>query len=534
MQPRSKLLSVGLAALLALTGAVFLVAGQAAAAEWHAYEGDIHPGHAYGLAVPNGADALEFAFQGAAEGAARFTLFDPAGALVGHYELSQSPSKATIASPVAGRYVAYVYEVSDGGFTLRVSAAEAPALKLSKIALAREDITLKTVESPEALDEVVTVSLAKTPVFVTLLYQGSASDLDASVASTRGVVATVTDETATAFSPGVWSAQSGTRTSDPANLASGAYTVTLQAAQFQGKLVLTSLALDLSPPEPPVIEKPVPEPIVPPTDLVTVQLNEHEALAMWLTPGPLTISDLAFIEHEAEADEDARYRSYGLSEVLVYTPDDVLFAVVTIDRDTPTVELDIPEAGEWVLFTSRASHDILAQFHAKDGMMSISPLELAETTLTFETGMMLGSDAFEFDLEHVPVAMRLVSSEGFGALASAAIENEHGVVLSTTEFVQSPFFNIDCPHVDAGNFAMGAHELQISSVTSSTTYELTVVHYVRHVEIVETAMAHVTHSGHGDHDEHEGDEEAAPETPAEPEEEEESGFVDQVLGLLPF
>lgn len=99
----------------AVTGAMFLVGallvmGTASAENWKTYQGEVYAGHAYGIVVPAKAESLEFGFEGA-NGAARFALFDPAGAKVGFYALDAQTPSAALVAPKLGRSVAYVYVV---------------------------------------------------------------------------------------------------------------------------------------------------------------------------------------------------------------------------------------------------------------------------------------------------------------------------------------------------------------------------------------------------------------------------------------
>ena len=95
---RNKLLAIVVGGLTA-AGAVAFLAGNAQAASWHDYTGDVYAGHAYGLAVPAGARAYEISLSGDGNQTARVATYGPDGAKLGFYSLSTSLASASVVSP---------------------------------------------------------------------------------------------------------------------------------------------------------------------------------------------------------------------------------------------------------------------------------------------------------------------------------------------------------------------------------------------------------------------------------------------------
>jgi hypothetical protein len=325
---RNKLVAIVVGAL-AMTGVVAYGLGSAQAATWHDYKGDIFAGHAYGLQVPADAKSYEVVLSGDDAASAKLAFFEPSGAKLGYYALSKDLTSASVAAPEAGRHILYVYDLQGGALSLRIDSETEPSvLDLHKIQLNKAEIDVGSQDAAGKLDKVFTAKVPTTPVFVTLLYEGSANGLDATVASAKGDVVTIADETGVAFSPGVWTTQTGTRTSDPGNLDGTAYTVTIHADKFEGRLVLTSLSLDLkAPPLPtPVKGTPsapsatatTPAPVPAPGSVFALPVGK--AMAFDAKAGTLVLSAIK---------DSKRNDSYVSDAISIYAPDDTLLSAST-------------------------------------------------------------------------------------------------------------------------------------------------------------------------------------------------------------
>lgn len=445
MQLRTKLVAAGLAVVLA-GAALVAFASPASAAEWHAYKGDVYAGHAYGLLVPPRAESIEVAWSGAESGSASLSIFDPAGAKVGHYALGPGLTAASVASPQEGRYVLYVYEVSGGALNVRVSAPAAPAqLDLRQMPLKREDVSVSTQDAPGRLDKAVTATLKAPAVFVTLLYQGSAEGLDATVSSVKGPVVTIAGETGTAFAPGVYSSLSGTRTMDAANLDGTAYTVEIHARSFEGSLVLTTLAVDFGAPVAPEKPADVKAPAPPATPWTvngaspTFAFESGKAYAFQAKAGKLLLADPAVEAKTNDTHGHDEYR-YFSDAVSIYAPDDSLLAYVEIDHETPNATVELPVEGEYVAFVHHASDEVvLAKLVGATSAPALRELPLVEETFEFEASDLFAGGEKEFTLTRVPVLMHLApTQEGVELLAYAEVANEDGVAVAYNNLARTP------------------------------------------------------------------------------------------------
>lgn len=517
---RTKLYALGLAVLVAGAAALFL-AGPATAAEWHAYKGDVFPGHAYGLQVPPKAESFEIAWTGPAEAGASLAVYDPAGAKVGHYALSGALTSASVIAPAEGRYVIYVYELTGGALNLRVSAPTAPAaLDLAKVALVREDVAVSTSDAPARLDKAITASLKSPAVFLTLLYEGSAEGLDATVSSAKGPVMTIQGETGTAFSPGVYSSLSGERRMDAANLDGTTYTVEVHAASFEGTLFLTTLAVDFKTPAPtPPVAKTPGAPAEPPqapsaqasapttpwnaTGGATFAFGEGKAYAFQAKAGELLLADPLVTEDEDDR-EASRYDVHDA--VSIYAPDDTLLAYVVLDHDEMNASVALPADGEYVAYVHHARDGVvLAKLAGAPVTPALRELPLVEETYVFAPAAFLGGAEETFTLAHAPVALSL-DAAGLDALASAYVENADGLVASYSAVVGgTPFEGFAWTWVDPALFQAGEHAFRAHG-TLGQDVVLTAVSYVRsgvaheHDTHEHEAHDHETHEGHADHD----------------------------------
>ena len=515
---RNKLLAAALAVAMVAAAASALL-GSATAASWHTYEGDVYAGHAYGLQVPAGAESFEILFEGES-GAARVAVFDPAGEKLGLYELGASMATAAFVTPAAGRHAIYVYELTDGALQVRVNAKEAPALSLQKLPLAREDVEIGEGDG-SAFAKTMTVTLQSTPVFLTLLYEGSARSLDATIASEKGTVVTITDETATAFSPGVWSDMRGERVSNAANIDGTTYTVSADAEAFEGTLTLTTLALDLSAPPMPIKRTPVapPTPEQPPMEDVPVGsvavAQQGTAIEFTALAGELLVfdADCLPVEEEAPAedeegtDEHGEHGEHGEHEhdehahgdhedapcgdghgftVAFYAPDDTLLAIVdSYETDEPQL-VELPVDGAYVAFVHHSSDEGVALQLAEGDLVSVRELPLVENAWTFYSDGMSGSTMM-FDMPLAPIALEMrYTADSLGAFSYASLENEQGVVASSDALVHTFGMRISSWYeVYPENFAAGEHVLYTQSFLP-VGVEIVSISYLR--ELVEEVV----------------------------------------------
>lgn len=531
---RTKAFAIAAALVAAGTVAVMLTGG-AAAASWHTYKGDMFAGHAYGLQVPPGAESIEFAFEGSESGLATLSVYAPDGAKVGSYELSAALTAASIANPTSGRYVAYVYEVTDGALTVRVSAPEQPAkLELDEVDLLREDTTIGTFEQGK-LDQSITTELKIAPVFLTLLYKGSASDLDATVSSPKGAIVTITDESASAFSPGVWTTLKGERAFEPANLEGKTFTVEAHAKQFEGTLVLTTVALDLrAPPTPLMPDARAPMPPAPPSapghapappapdvrfDAASAHfaLEEGAPVAFEAPATTLVIQHPEALACEAEEEEESHDHSCASMHgtVAVYAPDDSLVALVELSRETPAVAVVLPAKGEYVAYARHVEDQpILAKLVGVSTPPALRTLETAEEVVEVSQPFAAWEEATHtLTLANAPIDLRLRFSDGIGSLSSIQLENENGLVAEANALVvahELDFFQWS--YVAPEHFAKGEHSLGMHGVYEGTI-EVVSTYYVRASEVTTAAVE-------------DEDAEEAPKEPADP--------ISWVRDLLPF
>lgn len=523
---RSKVLAV-VAALVAAATAAIVFAGGASAASWHVYEGDMFAGHAYGLQVPAGAERVEFAFDGVEGATAAIGVHAPDQSRVGFYTLSVDLTAASVANPDEGQYVVYVYEVGEGALSVRVDSEDEPALKLDEIPLVRQETKIgKFPQGP--LDQVVTTDLKRAPVFVTLLYEGSATGLDATVASAKGTVATITDETATAFSPGVWTSMKGERVFDAANLDGATYTVEAHAERFEGTMVLTTLALDVpmpgvvAPAPTPVWTKPARTPVapVPAASEATFALEPQDVVAFTAPAGKLLLLDPEALADEAasetDEDENATTHEHGREArdtyalISLYTPDDELLEVVELSDDEPTAEVDLPVAGEYVAYVRFATSDFLL---AKIDGLALAPavrkLAVERETIEIQVGSMLEGDEQSLTLAHMPIELDLGFVDGVGALASVRLVNDNGIVASVEQpvmlFAGAPTGWTSTDHT---LFAKGEHAIETDGAFEGTL-QIVSVWYDRAVEAQEEAPEDAAHDHDAEHDDGDADAPAA-------------------------
>lgn len=494
---RSKVWAV-VAALVAASSAAIVLAGSASAASWHVYEGDMFAGHAYALQVPSAAESVEFLFEGEAGSAAAIGVYAPDGAQVGFYELSPALTAASVANPAPGQYVVYVYEVFEGALSVRVQSEAEPALKLDEVPLVREETKVGTFPQGK-LDQVITVDLQRTPVFVTLLYEGSARDLDATVASVKGTVVTITDESATAFSPGVWTSLKGERVFDAANLDGSEYAVEVHAESFEGTMVLTTLALQVPEPVPVGTAPEMPSapgrlgasaPLASPAQFA---LEPETPIAFVAPVGTLLLVDPEMAarrqaEASSETYEGDDHRSPRHALVSIYAPDDTLLAVVELTREAPAAELALPVEGEYVAFVREAQSDfVLASIVGALAPPEIRMLEMASESVEIDVSALLGDDesAERIAFARAPLDIELLFRGGVGALAGVQLENEEGVVASAQALVLTPFdgMPIDWSYTDHALLAAGEHTLRTHGAFEGSI-ELVTTYYLRDIELL--------------------------------------------------
>ncbi|HVM44413.1 MAG TPA: hypothetical protein VM582_00655, partial [Candidatus Thermoplasmatota archaeon] len=492
---RTKTLGVA-AALLSAAVAAVLLTGGASATAWHTYKGDMFAGHAYGLQVPSGAQSIEFLFEGDEAGGAAIGVYAPSGEKLGYYGLGAQLTAASIANPSAGRYVVYVYDVSDGALRVRVNSADEPAkLDLEAVDLLREDTKIGTFEQGK-LDQVITAQLKAPAVFVTLLYQGSARDLDATVSSSKGAVVSIKGESATAFSPGVWTTLKGERSFDASKLDGTTYTVEVHAAQFEGTMVLTTLALDLAASMPAAPDARAPMPAAPSANAPKAKasaasfetaaahfaLEEGVPLAFTVSaPTTLALADPAALDEDGDERYDDHCQPlHGV--IAIYAPDDSLLALVELSHDEPMALVELPVKGEYVVYARHVEGDvILGRLAGLSAPPALRALATQTETVTFEAALSVPGGAREtFELAHTPLDIALRFEDGIGTLSSVHVKNEKGSVAYANALVVAHGANFfQWSDVKPENFAAGEHTLTTHFGTYEGTVELVSTYYVR-------------------------------------------------------
>lgn len=480
---QNKTIAIVVGALAVLAAVTFGLSG-ADAATWHDYKGDIYAGHAYGLLVPPNAKNYEVNFAGGPNASAKLAIYDPVGARLGYFGLSPTLTSASIAGPAQGRHVLYVYDiVGDGALTLRVDSDTAPPADLQQVPLVRNDISLASQDAAAKLDKSMTAKLDTAPVFVTLLYDGSAQDLTASIASAKGEVVAITHESGSAFSPGVWTSQSGQRTSTPANLDGVAYTVTAHAEKFQGSMILTTLSLDLKAPQAttpgapaaPEVKNAKAGTLAP----GTFAINRGKAVAFVADKGTLVLQD-------PQANHAKNQSSYVNDVISIYAPDDKLVQVVKLTGENASASIELPVAGEYVAYVSSASNKaVLAHLAGASTAPTVRELTLAKEKVELK-----GDAAKNFTLKNAPVELMLrATRDSPGVLSSVSIQNEKGVVAESNDIVSvggGQMFAWGDLHRE--NFQAGEHTLRVSGIIPAH-YELTSVYFVRATEAKAVAAA---------------------------------------------
>jgi len=480
---RNKTIAIVVGALAALA-AITIGLQSVEAATWHDYKGDIYAGHAYGLLVPPNAKNYEINLAGGPNASAKLAIFDPAGAKLGYYDLSSALTSASIGGPAQGRHVLYVYDIAgDGALTLRVNSDTAPPTDLQQIPLVRNDISLASQDAAAKLDKTMSAKLENAPVFVTLLYDGSAQDLTATVASAKGDVVTITHESGTAFSPGVWTSQSGQRTSTPANLDGIAYTVTAHAEKFQGDMILTTLSLDLKAPEQAAKTPGAPDVKSPKMHMPapgSFAINRGKAVAFAADKGTLILED-------PQAHHAKNQSSYVSDVISIYAPDDKLVQVVTLSEDNATASVELVTAGEYVVYVHAASNKVvIAHLEGSKAAPEVRELKLAKEKVDLKST----EGASTFTLKNTPIELMLnTASDSTGVLDSASIKNEKGIVAEANDVASlggaQMFMWTD---VHRENFQAGEHTLSMSGIMPAH-YELTSTYFVRAAEAKATTPA---------------------------------------------
>lgn len=536
---RTKVFAVSAALVSAVVAAVLLTGG-ANAATWHTYSGDMFAGHAYALDVPEDAESVEFLFDSAQTGKAEIGVYAPDGKRAGYYELATGLTAASVANPSEGRYVVYVYDVTDGALSVRVNAEEAPEkLALSEVELVRTETKIGTFEQGP-VDQVITQDLARETVFVTLLYQGSSKDLDATVSSAKGAVVTITDESASAFSPGVWTRMTGTRLFDASQLDGTKYTIEAHAAQFEGTMVLTTLAVKIDMPTPIPLVPHAPhrhaphapaEPAAPAErpsfESATAQfaLEEGIPVAFYAEGTTLLLADPAALDEDEDGDasyEDDCQPLHGV--IAIYTPGDELLSIVELSHDEAVATVELPVKGEYVAYARHVEGDVILAKIAGQAKVDFRALATAEETITIEDlSGMRDQTSSPVEFVNVPLELSLRFVDGIGTLSSIRLDNEKGTVASSTALaVITGVDMLQWADVQPENFAKGQHTLRMDGLYDGTV-EITSVHYLR--DVVAEAEAEAEAEDAEDSSEEEDEKEPAG-LPLPP--------LEDILGYLPW
>lgn len=481
---RHKLLALVVGALAALAGASISLLGNAQAATWHDYKGDLYPGHAYGLQVPAQARAYEVLLEGDANATATLSVLDPDGKALGHHVLTAESPSFLVEAPAQGRHALYVYDLKDGALKLRVDAVLAPlSVGLQKLPLHESAVTLAANDDAAPLDVSRELTLPATPVFLTLLYEGSVQGLDATISSGKGDVVTIRGESGTAFAPGVWSHLRGERSSEPANLEGTVFGVVATAQRFEGALTLTALTIDQTVPAetgeaPAPAPAPAPGPApVPVNGAFTAPVGKP--MAFEATAGALRVTSLA----PAEKDDEAR--AYWTGALALYDPEDALLAYVELSDREPNATVDLPVDGEYVVYVHDAPEaGLLVQLVGASTVAGVRELAVGTEAFEFDVSsglLRMGDEDETFAILHSPVAMALeLDGAGDALLSSVTVENENGVVVGTATFLGlagTPAFE-QGSYQEPENFAAGEHVLRAEGLTEGTV-RLVSTHYLR-------------------------------------------------------
>ncbi|MHB8605956.1 MAG: hypothetical protein ACYDCK_11945 [Thermoplasmatota archaeon] len=359
---RKTMVLASLVAAAALGG--FVMAGVAFGADWHEYTGKVSAGRAYLVPVPEKSDNLDFVLTptGADAASAKISVFDPKDTKVAFYALDAKTTTGDIVSPAAGGYVFYVYELKNANLAVRLASANTDAAKnlsLTRLTTERVDRPIYTVDNEAPLAHDLTLTIPKEPVFMTLLYDGTVSNLTATVNSEKGSVVDIAGENGVAYSPGLWSSLDGTRTLHPENLAAGTFTIHATADSFEGTLYLTGIdyhrAMDA-----PVTEAPVPAtaPATPgpgetsamhASPTVGVRAGVPTAITVPANVDSLRIS-LPPMKQASANDTNSTNASYGSAAVALFGPSDELVKFLKLDDKNSSVTVSDLKDGEYVIF----------------------------------------------------------------------------------------------------------------------------------------------------------------------------------------
>ncbi|MHB8586781.1 MAG: hypothetical protein ACYDDF_13220 [Thermoplasmatota archaeon] len=394
--------------VVASTATAMWAVGSAFGSQWYNYTGDLTAGNAYQLAVPHGTSALQIQLlPNGGNATGQVALFGPDDTKVGVWKLDGSSTSVTYAQPVSGNDVLFVYSLTNAGLQLRIQAAGSSTTDLAaqRLSTTRNDITLTTVDTPQALNGQYVATTAREPVFATLLYSGHAENLAGTVASATGTVLTVSAETGTAYGPGLYGDVTGHRSVTPENLAPGGYTVKASASTFQGDLVLTFVyyvrqTVDSTGGSPPPVNGPngtplstkntihlspdVPTAITVPDGASAIVLSLNQSKHNednWSYPwgccdNTRGVDSSGFSKNGSGNGSDNRSGSSGEAIVSVFDPSDQLLAVVHVANAGVTIP--VPASGEYVVYVHSCYYgpcgspvDVLAAIRGTDGVTNV-------------------------------------------------------------------------------------------------------------------------------------------------------------------
>lgn len=505
---RNKALWIAALTLTAAAGA-FVFAGSAFGQDWYEYKGRLTAGNAYLVTVPAGAESLELALLPNGEtAAATLAVFDPEDDKVAVWKLDGATSTATLANPTKGDYVVFVYTLNDGGLAIRTLADDAASdlLQIKRVGTERQDVRIATIDTPSALSQnFASPKLGHEPVFATLLYSGSAEGLTATVASPKGTVLSVADETGTAYGPGLYGSVTGTRTVFPENLASGVYTVNVAADRFEGDLFLTFASFKRG-----ELKEIAPDPdvdVVLPDETTAVKVAPEVPTAI-LVPAGAGVLRFTIPHEEEETDEEGAKDdgsppppptpagpgddgSWGGSHswyacpsaVSVYTPDDKLLGVATFDEDF-TATIPVTQAGEYVVLVRGGDSRMPVLLDMP--LLGAAPKarQLGTVTDTIDLGRIRpleGSVETVFELEQAPLMLAWRMDGGSGALfADGLFESSVGEAVRQDSLVAGGWSGwSDSMDVDLEALVDGEYTFTFNSPTAYGNIVGLVVRYDR-------------------------------------------------------
>ena len=443
---------------LAVLAVVALGAGSAmvgltmASGSWTVAGAGLEPGQGYALHLGSDADRLKLELANlTGDAVASFAVLSPAGERVGFYALDASTKSAEV-SAGAGDWLVFVYKSQGGDLTLSFHGANAEAGKFAPAVVERREFTLGSVSPTRAVDAEYTAIVGKAPLLANVVLQGSARNFHSELSSDKGVVEINSISDLAGTQGGGIVDSKGERTTMPQNLASGAYTAKVKADSLSGSLVLVALFLsapdfptaapaapdapeDATPPTPPASSGPHQSPHAkhkqPHAAHAAIAKTEVQfaecGTAASRVPNGLTVGNGAMLKLTLEKQQDPA--------VSLYDPADKLFKVVELKKEGQSATVQLPQAGEYVLYARGAD--------VKVELAGVEKCELRElkvqplTVATVSGDALLGASDVHanFSLLQAPLefGVRLASPDAVALGMHAAFKGPDGVAAEDSQ-----------------------------------------------------------------------------------------------------